>query len=147
MNLVCARCQQEGKPALLGEIEALDEQAEAYELCWHHRLELLGETTADRDAPAATRPLHLFIVAVAHAELRDYVARAFAGQPTVQVILDRRSGERRRVPAVAATPERRQANRRQSADVDRQLAERGWAIVRLFASPAAAPGRAPRRIA
>lgn len=70
----------------------------------------------------------LFIVARNRGKLYEYVRRAFAGNPSVQVILDRRTGDRRqrREPG---TSERRRADRRARLDVDNQLRALGWAIV------------------
>jgi hypothetical protein len=90
---------------------------------------LLGsaETSPPGAARRATR--QLFIVARNRERLYEYVARAFADNDTVQVILDRRTGERRR-QAVPHEPERRRGgDRRIRTDVDRQLRALGWAIV------------------
>lgn len=70
----------------------------------------------------------LFVVAHNRAKLYEYVKRAFAGNATVRVILDRRSGERRQRQAPGA-PARRGSDRRGRFDVSNQLRALGWAIV------------------
>lgn len=70
----------------------------------------------------------LFIIARNRLKLYQYVKRAFQGNESVEVILDRRVGERRRQTG-GRSPERRQADRRGRRDVDNQLRALGWAIV------------------
>jgi hypothetical protein len=70
----------------------------------------------------------LLIVARNRTKLYEYVQRAFAGNETVQVMLDRRVAERRQRGA-SAGPERRQRDRRGRFDVDNLLRALGWAIV------------------
>lgn len=71
---------------------------------------------------------HLFIVAWNRPDLWDYWKRWFAGVENVEVILDRRRGERRQ-PAQAFEPEWRQMERRSRSDVDDELRTAGFAIV------------------
>jgi len=71
---------------------------------------------------------HLFIVAWNRPDLWDYWKRWFAGVESVEVILDRRRGERRRAPQ-AFEPERRGAERRGHQDIDDELRSGGFAIV------------------
>ena len=78
---------------------------------------------------------HLFIVSREQPGLFSYLAREFANEPEVTVILDRRRGERRS----GQEPEtelanRRQGDRRLQAEIVTQLATLGYAFVRL-ASP------------
>ena len=54
---------------------------------------------------------HLFIIARAAQGLYEYLKRQFAGRLDVNVVLDRRTGERRERPE-AHVPERRQEHRR-----------------------------------
>lgn len=72
---------------------------------------------------------HLFIVAWDRPDLWDYWRRWFAGVQDVQVILDRRRGERRRT-IQPHDPDRRRIDRRQSAGIDDELRSMGFAIVR-----------------
>jgi hypothetical protein len=82
--------------------------------------------------PGSSTKRQLFIVGRDRAKLYDYVRRAFADNPTVQVVLDRRVGDRRRgaPPTAGRVPERRRADRR-NRDISAQLRALGWAIVLL----------------
>ena len=71
---------------------------------------------------------HLFIVAWNRPDLWDYWKRWFSGVENVEVILDRRRGERRQAPR-AFEPERRGAERRCREDIDDELRNAGFAIV------------------
>lgn len=71
---------------------------------------------------------HLFIVAWNRPDLWDYWKRWFAGVENVEVILDRRRGERRQASQVN-DPERRQEERRRRTDIDDELQSMGFAIV------------------
>ena len=71
---------------------------------------------------------HLFIVAWNRPDLWDYWKRWFAGVENVEVILDRRRGERRQAPR-AVEPERRQMERRSRQDIGDELRTVGFAIV------------------
>ena len=50
---------------------------------------------------------------------------------SVEVILDRRTAERRRSPDRSGAPERRRGDRRLMLEIDNHLRAMGWAIVRL----------------
>ena len=41
MKLLCAWCQQEGVPAVLCEVEPLDDMTETHGICARHRFEVL----------------------------------------------------------------------------------------------------------
>jgi hypothetical protein len=69
----------------------------------------------------------VFIVSRHRPKLHEYLQQEFAGNAEVAVIVDRRLGERR-LREVDQSPERRQADRRQSL-VDERLGSMGWAIV------------------
>jgi hypothetical protein len=72
----------------------------------------------------------IVVVARTHASLFEHLRRAFAGNPTVQVVMDRRAGDRRRQPN-GHLPDRRLVDRRLRRDVEGALRTRGWTIVRL----------------
>ncbi|MGH7262946.1 MAG: hypothetical protein ACREH7_03375 [Candidatus Rokuibacteriota bacterium] len=72
---------------------------------------------------------HLFIVAWDRPDLWDYWRRWFSGVEDVQVILDRRRGDRRQA-ARAHEPERRGAGRRSQPGIDEELRSLGFAIIR-----------------
>jgi hypothetical protein len=73
------------------------------------------------------RSRDLFIVARPDGALHAYLSRYFGGRPDVDVISDRRFGERRRRNKPTATERRRAARRRYS--VAEELAALGVAIV------------------
>jgi hypothetical protein len=73
---------------------------------------------------------HLFIVSRREPQLFDYLAREFASEDDVQVILDRRIGERRKTGGTYPN-ERRRADRRTLAHVPRQVGTLGYAFVRV----------------
>lgn len=70
----------------------------------------------------------LFIVARHNEHLYQSLLRTFAGDHTVEIILDRRGTGRRRAPE-AADAEQRALERRRLAEVESQLKRRGWAVV------------------
>jgi len=72
----------------------------------------------------------ILIIARDEQRLYEYARRAFAGNPTVEVVLDRRRAERRRADRTRM-PERRRGDRRLTLEVDEHLRTRGWAVVRL----------------
>ena len=72
----------------------------------------------------------LFIVARNNSKLASYLQQHFSGNTTVQVVVDRRFGERRQRAAEVA-PERRRADRRARPYVDKELRLTSFAIVTL----------------
>jgi hypothetical protein len=73
---------------------------------------------------------HLLIVASHRRELYEQVKRAFAGHESVEVILDRRAGERRQRKGAPAL-EKRRRDRRSRSVIDEQLRTIGWSLVLL----------------
>ena len=74
---------------------------------------------------------HRLIVARHRRELFEELTRAYAGHETVEVLLDRRTGERRRRNADTPVLERRRGDRRRRSALDEQLRTIGWALVLL----------------
>jgi hypothetical protein len=72
----------------------------------------------------------LFIVARDRADLYRYLSQTFADAENVEVIFDRRSAERRDVPA-PTTPDRRRRERRTRTTVDEELRTVGYAFLVL----------------
>lgn len=70
---------------------------------------------------------HLLIVARNREQLYGQLKEAFSGNESVQVIVDRRAGERRQRP-IPTGMDRRQAERRRR-NVEEQLKTIGWALV------------------
>jgi class 3 adenylate cyclase/tetratricopeptide (TPR) repeat protein len=80
----------------------------------------------DRTEPELRALGHLVIVARPNVNLYEYLKDKFAGDPNVQVVLDRRHGEQRADGSAAV--ERRAADRRRVA-IDQALRSRGLAVV------------------
>ena len=77
---------------------------------------------------------HLFIVSRSETSLYQHLIERFLDDPNVEVILDRRRGERRRrVPQ--DPPGRRLADRRTHPEVDLELQSRSLAILTLPNNP------------
>ena len=82
----------------------------------------------------------LFIVSRGNTKLATYLQGHFAGDTTVQVVVDRRHGERRQQTA-EVTAERRRVDRRSRPHVDKELRLTSFAIVTLPAAPAVPSSR------
>jgi hypothetical protein len=70
----------------------------------------------------------VFVVSRTQPERYAFLTRAFDGEEAVEIVLDRRHGERRRQP-VACAHERRRRDRRarvQTGELDRL----GWTLIR-----------------
>jgi hypothetical protein len=85
-----------------------------------------GAPTALRSPPDR----FLLIVSRGSAKLASYLQSHFSGDATVQVVVDRRYGERRRESASVVT-ERRRVDRRTRPHVDKELRLTSFAIVTL----------------
>ena len=72
----------------------------------------------------------LFIVSRDRADLYRYLTQTFAGAENVEVIWDRRAGERR-ILNDAASPERRRTDRRARRNVEADLKAVGYAFLVL----------------
>ena len=92
----------------------------------------------------------LLIVSRGNEALASYLQQHFKGDSTVQVMVDRRQGERRQsrrpfptpeapTTAEAAPPERRRNDRRGHPEVDNELRLTSFAIVSLPPEPKAPP--------
>src|SRR5882672_5016696 len=64
-------------------------------------------------------------------KLYEYVKRAFSGNASVDVVLDRRRSERRGAGDRSRAPDRRRGDRRLMNEIDNHLRALGWAVVRL----------------
>ena len=76
---------------------------------------------------------HLFIVSRQQLDLYRYLSREFSSESDVEVILDRRYGERRIRGERGGTPrgDRRQTDRRGQKDIGSQINTLGYTFVRL----------------
>jgi len=76
-------------------------------------------------------PREIFIVARDRPDLYRYLSQTFADAENVQVIWDRRAGERRVASPEARRPERRRADRRRRATVEQELRTVGYAFISI----------------
>jgi hypothetical protein len=76
----------------------------------------------------------LFIVKSTRPEFYESLRRTFRGDDTVQVVLDRRRGDRRRRRNGRKTGrEQRAGERRAKLEIERQIRTRGYAVVGVVA--------------
>jgi hypothetical protein len=80
----------------------------------------------------------MFIIAPGQRALYDSLRRTFANDPTVEVVMDRRTGQRRERASGASAErraaDRRAADRRRNATVQKKLSARGFAVVGVVAT-------------
>jgi hypothetical protein len=78
----------------------------------------------------------LFVVSREAVKRYQDLKRAFSDQESIEVILDRRVGERRGPSAPASEPNsnRRRTDRRSRPEVDSDLGSLGYSVVRLVAA-------------
>ena len=76
-------------------------------------------------------PREIFIVARDRPDLYRYLSQTFSDAENVQVIRDRRTGERRVTAVVPHDPERRRADRRRRPAVDQELRNVGYAFITI----------------
>lgn len=70
----------------------------------------------------------LFVVADSETRLYESLRKSFADEDSVEIVLDRRRGDRRR-DSLPVTEERRRGPRR-THDIANDLRRIGWAVVR-----------------
>ncbi|HEV8585127.1 MAG TPA: hypothetical protein VGT02_09170 [Methylomirabilota bacterium] len=73
----------------------------------------------------------IFIVARDRPDLYRYLSQTFSDAENVQVIWDRRSGERRTVGEGPQSAERRRGDRRTRTNVDHELRTVGYAFISI----------------
>jgi len=98
MIVTCAWCQNEGKPATLGERAPLDNPAETHGICRRHTLDLISRMPS-RSFPGVRL---LLVVSATETALYEHLQRELAGVDGVKVMLDRRRGDRRAEEQVVA---------------------------------------------
>ena len=123
MRVMCAWCQREGEPASLGERAPLDDPAETHGICRRHTLGLLDRLPS-RSFPGVRL---LFVVSQHEAALYENLRRELAGLSDVQVILERRQGERRVEHQHVAEDQRHDERRLRQGDVSAL----GYTVIRF----------------
>jgi hypothetical protein len=83
-----------------------------------------------RDEAYSQAAKQIVVVARDRQKLFEYTKRAFSGNSSVEVVLDRRRAERR-TGERASSPDRRRGDRRLMNEIDNHLRALGWAVVRL----------------
>jgi hypothetical protein len=73
---------------------------------------------------------NVFIVSRQHRDLYTYLRERFASDPAVEVVLDRRFGQRRQRQS-PVDAERRRSDRRQRPEVEAELQTRSHAIITI----------------
>ena len=73
---------------------------------------------------------NLFVVSRRHPDLYEYLRERFASDPSVEVIFDRRLGQRRRSQEPHGA-ERRRSDRRRRPEVEAELQIRSHAIITI----------------
>jgi hypothetical protein len=92
-------------------------------------------TAMDEKVQTPRRRL-VFIVSRDRMDLYDRLREALIREPDVDLILDRREGDRR-LASSAVERERRGGQRRQQRAVEAEVRECGWAVLRLTVVSAA----------
>lgn len=95
-------------------------------------IDLLAAEYGGNQSTGAPHVKALVIVDPDQASLYDYLQQGFAGIPGIEVIADRRKGERRQRIRAQAT-ERRASDRRLQPDLEAGLRSRGFVITRAEA--------------
>ena len=127
MQIICAWCRREGRPALLGHKPPFDDPSETHSVCERHRRRVLDALEAE-SFPGVRL---LVVVGARERALYDYLTRALAGLQDVAVIIERRERERRR-PGHDSAEDRRRRDRRQR----RAYAPTTWYRYVRFGRPA-----------
>ena len=89
-----------------------------------------AESKGRGDEASGQTAKQIVVVARDRQKLFEYAKRAFSGNPSVEVVLDRRRTERRTSDR-SGSPDRRRGDRRLMNEIDNHLRALGWAVVRL----------------
>jgi hypothetical protein len=146
MIVMCAWCQLQGRPAMLGEKEPRDSAVISHGICDEHALFVLAEArrsmnrpdVGDGGVPTVRRPRASAAPAPGQGRLLLIVSRTTPDRQayfehmynngTVEVLADRRVAQRRQRRTMMAI-ERRGADRRRR-DVSEDMRLYGWTLVR-----------------
>ncbi|MBI2159519.1 MAG: hypothetical protein HYU25_03855 [Candidatus Rokubacteria bacterium] len=122
MRVICSSCVREGRSGYLGDKAPLDDPTPTHTICGRHQ-ELLLETLPSLSFPSVDM---LIVVQQKDVALYEHLRRALAGVRGVDVIMDRRRGDRRRM-RVEVSEERRRDRRR----IRRGISLPGCTLVRF----------------
>jgi hypothetical protein len=123
MRVICASCRVEGKSGALGEKPPFDDPSETHGYCPRHAALLLASL------PSLSFPDVELLIVVRRQDqaLFDYLERRLVGVRGVEIILERRTGDRRRQVRKPAV-ERRRLERRLRPG---HMSALGYTIVRF----------------
>jgi hypothetical protein len=107
MQVLCAWCHRDGKPAYLGEREPLENPGLTHGICVSHKEQVL-ESLPSRSFPDTKL---LIVVRQNYIPLSEHFQRCFVSVPGVKVLVDRRATDRRSA-SYPVTDERRVRSRR-----------------------------------
>ena len=131
MRVICASCRVEGRSGDLGEKAPFDDPTETHGYCARHAAQLLASLPS-RSFPDAEM---LLVVRRHDPTLFEYLQRRLVGVRGVQVILERRQGDRRREARPPAKDRRRVQRRLRHG----QMSSLGYTSVRFRVIPSAGP--------
>ena len=131
MRVICASCRVEGRSGDLGEKAPFDDPTETHGYCARHAAQLLASL------PSLSFPdVEMLLVVRRHdPTLFEYLQRRLVGVRGVQVILERRHGDRRREARPPAKDRRRLQRRLRHG----QMSSLGYTSVRFRVIPSAGP--------
>ena len=111
MKAFCAPCRSEGREAFIGERPPFDDPRETMGVCWRHKLQTLKRAN-ERDGARDVKVRFLVVVARHASDIFAEISEQFLDDPRVEVLQDRRRGERRKSRATDRADRRLQARRR-----------------------------------
>jgi len=111
--VMCAWCEQEGRPASLGERAPLDDHSKTHGICRRHAIELLNRLPS-RSFPGVRL---LLVVSQEQTALYDFLERELAGVSGVRVMMERRQRDRRIAPSPVSADKRRAERRVREGEV------------------------------
>ena len=127
MIVMCAWCEQEGRPAGLGERAPLHDQSKTHGICRRHAIDLLNRLPS-RSFPGVRL---LLVVSQDQTALYDFLERELAGVSGVRVMMERRRHDRRVAPTPVPADKRRAERRVREGEVFAL----GYTVIRFGGSP------------
>jgi hypothetical protein len=112
VKIVCTSCRSEGLPGVIGARPPYHDPRDTAGICWRHKLETL-KRAQERGVTFADPRVRFLIIVARHAgDIFAQVSERFLDDPRVQILQDRRRGERRKWKAPYPTDRRKQDRRR-----------------------------------
>jgi len=111
--VMCAWCEQEGRPASLGERAPLEDRSKTHGICRRHAIDLLNRLPS-RSFPGVRL---LLVVSQEQKALYDFLERELNGVSGVRVMMERRRSDRRIAPTTVPADKRRAERRVREGEV------------------------------